>query len=348
MALDEKKLHEFVGKAIGDLGAAISAALVVVGDKLGLYKALDEGPATPAELARRAGLNERYTREWLNNQAAGGYVNYSGGKYSLDEVQSLALAQEGSPAFLPGAFQVVAAAFAARERVQENFKTGGGMPWGEHHTCLFEGTERFFRPGYAQNLVGQWLPALEGVLPKLNGGAVVADVGCGHGASTILMAQAFPKSKFTGFDNHAGSIEIARKRAQEAGLGDRVRFEVASASNYPGKGYDLVAHFDCLHDMVDPLGAARHVRETLAPGGAWMIVEPMAGDSPEQNHHAVGRLFYGASTCFCVPNSLSGNGPALGAQAGEARIKEVVKSAGFTGFRRATETPFNLIFEARA
>ena len=348
MAIDEAKLNAFMGKAVGDIGAALSAALVVIGDKLGLYKALAESAATPGELAKRTGTVERYVREWLNNQAAGGYVTYHPptGRYSLPEEQALALAVEGSPAFVPGAFQVIAACFAAQERIADCFRSGKGMEWGEHHACLFEGTERFFRPGYAANLVSSWLPALEGVVAKLRKGASVADVGCGLGASTILMAQAFPEAKFVGFDSHEGSIRAARERARAAGVDGRVRFEVARATDYPGKGYDLVAHFDCLHDMADPIGAARHVRETLAPGGAWMIVEPFAGDRVEENLNPVGRVFYGASTMLCVPTSLAGQGPALGAQAGEARLREVVQAAGFRAFRRATETPFNLIFEA--
>ena len=348
MAIDEAKLNAFMGKAVGDIGAALSAALVVIGDKLGLYKALAESAATPGELAKRTGTVERYVREWLNNQAAGGYVTYHPptGRYSLPEEQALALAVEGSPAFVPGAFQVIAACFAAQERIADCFRSGKGMEWGEHHACLFEGTERFFRPGYAANLVSSWLPALEGVVAKLRKGASVADVGCGLGASTILMAQAFPEAKFVGFDSHEGSIRAARERARAAGVDGRVRFEVARATDYPGTGYDLVAHFDCLHDMADPIGAARHVRETLAPGGAWMIVEPFAGDRVEENLNPVGRVFYGASTMLCVPTSLAGQGPALGAQAGEARLREVVQAAGFRAFRRATETPFNLIFEA--
>lgn len=350
MAIDEAKLNEFMGRAVGDMGSALSAALVWVGDQLGLYKALAEGPATPAELARRTGTSERYLREWLANQAAGAYVQYDAvsGRYSMSEEQAFALAQEGSPAFIPGAFQVIAACFAARERVAECFRTGAGIEWGQQHSCLFEGTERFFRPGYAANLVSSWLPALEGVVDRLNQGALVADVGCGLGASSILMAQAFPKSRFVGFDFHPASVETARQRARDAGVDGRVKFEVARSTDYPGKGYDLVAHFDSLHDMSDPLGAARHVRETLARDGAWMIVEPFAHDRVEQNLNPVGRIFYGASTMLCVPNSLAGHGPALGAQAGESRLREVVMAAGFRGFRRATETPFNLILEARA
>ena len=349
MAIDEAKLNEFMGRAVGDIGAALSAALVVVGDKLGLYKALAMGPSTPAELAKRTGTVERYVREWLNNQAAGGYVTYdaASSRYSLTEEQQLALAQEGSPAFIPGAFQVIAACFSSRDRVTDCFRTGEGIEWGAHDPCLFEGTERFFRPGYATNLISSWLPALEGVVPVLQRGGLVADVGCGLGASTILMAQAYPRSRFIGFDYHRGSIETARERACAAGVEDRVQFDVAKATDYPGKGYDLVAHFDCLHDMADPVGAARHVRETLAPKGAWLIVEPFANDRVEQNLNPVGRVFYGASTMLCVPNSLAGQGPALGAQAGEARLREIVLAAGFSAFRRATETPFNLVFEAR-
>ena len=349
MAIDEKKLNEFMGKAVCDIGAAISAALVGVGDRLGLYKALAQGPATPAALARRTGTVERYVREWLNNQAAGGYVGYdpASGTYSLSEEQALALAVEGSRAFIPGAFQVIAACFAAQERIAECFRTGAGMEWGEHQACLFEGTERFFRPGYAANLITSWLPAIEGAVARLRKGALLADVGCGLGASTILMAQAFPGSRFIGFDYHEASVRKARERAREAGVDGRVSFEVARSTDYPGKGYDLVAHFDSLHDMADPLGAARHVRETLAPGGAWMIVEPFAGDHPEENHNPLGRVFYGASTLICVPVSLAGKGPALGAQAGETSLREVVRAAGFRGFRRAAETPFNLVFEAR-
>jgi 2-polyprenyl-3-methyl-5-hydroxy-6-metoxy-1,4-benzoquinol methylase len=349
MAINEQKLNEFMGKAVGDMGAAFSAALVVIGDRLGLYKALAEEASTPAELARRTGTIERYVREWLNNQAAGGYVTYDpeSGRYALPEEQALALAVEGSPAFIPGAFQIIAACFDAHERIAGNFRSGRGMEWGEHAHGLFEGTERFFRPGYAANLISTWLPALEGVVPHLKKGALVADVGCGLGASTILMAQSFPQSKFTGFDYHEGSIQKARERARQAGVEDRVRFEVAKSTDYPGKGYDLVAHFDSLHDMADPIGAARHVRETLAADGTWMIVEPYANDKPEQNHNPVGRVFYGASTFLCVPTSLAGNGPALGAQAGEARLREVVQAAGFKSFRRAAETPFNLILEAK-
>jgi 2-polyprenyl-3-methyl-5-hydroxy-6-metoxy-1,4-benzoquinol methylase len=350
MDVNETRLQEFMGKAVGDIGAAISAALVVIGDRLGLYKAMaGAGGLTPAQLAEKTHTHERYVREWLNNQAAGGYVAYdpATGRYSLPPEQALALAEEGSPAFLPGAFQIIAAAFKAVPRIAENFRSGKGMAWGDHDPDLFEGTERFFRPSYLGNLVTSWIPALEGVEKKLREGIEVADVGCGHGASTLLMAQAFPRSRFTGFDNHEPSIRAAAARAKEAGLSDRVKFQVASASEFPGR-FSLVAFFDCLHDMADPVGAARNVRSRLDPDGTWMIVEPQAGDRPEHNHNPVGRVFYAASTLVCVPNSLAGSGPALGTQAGPARIREVVvKGGGFSRFRKATETPFNLVLEAR-
>ncbi|MFL5244359.1 MAG: class I SAM-dependent methyltransferase [Gemmataceae bacterium] len=350
MAIDEAKLNEFMGKAVGDIGAGMSAALVLLGDKLGLYKALAKsGPLTPAELAQRTGTTERYVREWLNNQAAGGYVNYDAAtaKYALSEEQAAALADESSPAFLPGAFQVIAAIFQAQPKITERFRSGKGLGWHEHDPGLFEGTERFFRPNYIGNLVKNWIPALDGIEKKLKQGARMADVGCGLGASTILMAKAFPNSQFFGFDYHEGSIALAQKRAQEAGVAERVTFDVAKSTDYPGKEYDLVAHFDCLHDMGDPVGAARHVHETLNKDGVWMIVEPFAADKVEDNHNPVGRVFYAASTMVCVPASLAYNGPALGAQAGEARLREVVKAGGFTRCRRATETPFNMVLEAR-
>ena len=350
-AIDEAKLNDFMGRAVVDVGGAISAALVVLGDRLGLYKALAEsdGGLTPAELARRTGTAERYVREWSNNQAAGGYLSYdpSKGTYAIAPEQAFALADESSPASLPGMFQVVQAVFAAIPKIEERFRTGGGLEWGEQHPCLFEGTERFFRAGYIGHLVGEWLPALEGVVPKLQAGAKVADVGCGHGASTLLMAKTYPKSTFVGFDSHADSIRVANQRAAAAGVSDRVRFEVAGATDFPGKDYDLIAHFDCLHDMADPTGAARQARRAIAKDGTWLIVEPFAHDRPEQNHNPVGRLFYGASTMLCVPCSLAQRGPALGAQAGEKQIGAVVAEGGFGKFRRATETPFNLIFEAR-
>jgi 2-polyprenyl-3-methyl-5-hydroxy-6-metoxy-1,4-benzoquinol methylase len=351
MAIDMDKLHEFLGKAIVDFGATFHAALVRIGDKLGLYKGLAAGgPQTPAELAQRTGTSERYVREWLYSQAAGGYISYAAanGKFYLTEEQAFALADENSPAFLPGAFQVALAATKAEEQIERRFKSGDGMGWHEHHPELFVGTERFFRPGYAANLLSAWIPALEGVDEKLKKGARVADVGCGLGASTVLMAKAYPNSEFVGFDYHDKSIETAKQRAKEAGVSNRIKFEVSMAKNYPGKDYDFVTFFDCLHDMGDPAGAAAHVCSTLKKDGTWMIVEPFAGDRPEENFNPIGRAFYGASTLLCTPASLSQEvGLALGAQAGEKRLREVVASGGFTKFRRATQTPFNLIFEAR-
>jgi SAM-dependent methyltransferase len=351
MGIDDKKLNDFLGKVVGDVGAAMSAALVVIGDRLGLYKALAEaGPSTPAQLARLTGTSERYIREWLNAQAASGYVEYDAKTelFVLPPEQALALADDDSPAAVPGMFEITAAMWHGEEKMAENFRTGRGMEWGAQHPCLFHGTERFFRSGYIGNLVGSWIPALDGVKEKLERGASVADVGCGLGASTILMAKAFPKTRFHGFDSHLGSIEVARERAKQAGVADRVAFEVARSTDFPGSDYDLVAFFDCLHDMEDPVGAAKHARRAMAHDGTWMIVEPFAGDRPEQNHNPVGRVFYSASTLLCVPHSLSAQGPALGAQAGERRLREVVVTGGgFTRFRRATETPFNIVLEAR-
>jgi 2-polyprenyl-3-methyl-5-hydroxy-6-metoxy-1,4-benzoquinol methylase len=351
MSVDETKLNELLGKVVGDVGAAMSAALVVIGDKLGLYKAMAEaGPVTPSDLARLTGTTERYVREWLNAQAASGYVLYeaASGRFSLSPEQAFAFADDTSPASVPGLFHVTAAMWHGEEKMTDNFRSGRGLEWGAQHPCLFEGTERFFRAGYIGNLVSSWLPALDGVTEKLTRGAKVADVGCGLGASTILMARAFPKSRFAGFDSHEKSIALARERAARAGVADRVTFDVAKSTDYPGQGYDLVAHFDCLHDMEDPVGAAKHVNESIARDGTWMIVEPFAADRPEQNHNPVGRVFYSASTLLCVPHSLSHHGPALGAQAGEARLREVVvRGGGFSAFRRATETPFNIILEAR-
>ena len=351
MAINQDKLHEFLGKAIVDFGATFNAALIRIGDKLGLYKALGSGgPQTPAELAKRTGTAERYVREWLSAQAAGGYVTYdsSNGRFHLSEEQAFAMADESSPVFLPGAFQCALAAVKAEEKLTERFKTGQGLGWHEHHPELFVGTERFFRPGYAANLISAWIPALTGVATKLKNGARVADVGCGLGASTILMAKSYPRSEFVGFDYHDKSIETAKQRAKDAGVGDRIRFEVAKAKDYPGQDYDFVTFFDCLHDMGDPAGASTHVRSTLKKDGTWMIVEPFAGDKLEDNLNPIGRAFYGASALICTPASLSQEvGLALGAQAGEKRLREVVTAAGFTRFRRATQTPFNLIFEAR-
>jgi len=351
MAIDETKLGEFMNKVVADVGAAMSGALVVLGDRLGLYRAMAAlGPTTPAELATRTETAERYVREWLNAQAAGGYVTYdpASGRYTLPPEQAFALAEELSPAFCPGLFQVTQAMWAADEKITKNFKDGSGTEWGDHHHCMFEGTERFFRSGYIGNLVGAWIPALDGVEAKLRRGALVADVGCGLGASTILLAKAFPSSRFRGFDYHGPSIEAARARAREAGVADRVEFDVARATDFPGTGYDLIAHFDCLHDMEDPVGAAKHARRAIASDGTWMVVEPFASDHTEENHNAVGRVFYSASTMLCVPHSLSRRGPALGAQAGEARLRDViVAGGGFSRLRRATATPFNLVLEAR-
>ena len=349
MAINEARLNAFLGKAIGDLGAAMSALLISIGDELGLYKALAKGPQTSAELATNTGTSERYIREWLANQAAGGYVDYDGaaGKYSLNDEQSLCLADPHGPVDLPGAYLIVQDLFHIKQRAVENFRSGRGMEWGEHHPCLFHGTERFFRAGYNANLLTAWLPALEGVVAKLTAGGRVLDVGCGHGASTLLMAQAFPKSQFVGVDYHAPSVEMARTRASEAGLRNAV-FEVGDATSYPGREFDLIAFFDCLHDMADPTGAARHAREALKPNGHCMIVEPFAGDRVEDNLNPIGRVYYGASSLVCVPVSLAKNGPALGAQAGERRLREVVvDKGGFSRFRRATQTPFNIVLEAR-
>jgi len=351
VAIDGEKLEQFVFRAVEEVGATLNAALVVMGDKLGLYRALaGAGPITPVELARRSGAAERYVREWLNAQAAGGYVTYdpSGGTYELPPEQTVALTDADSPAYLPGFFQMALGSVIDSPRITEQARSGDGFGWHEHNHDVFDGCERFFRPGYDANLLSAWLPALDGVVEKLEAGGRVADIGCGHGSSTILMAQAFPNSTFVGSDYHEGSIATARDRALEAGVSDRVTFEVASAAGHPGEGYDLVTMFDCLHDMGDPVGAARHVRGLLDEDGTWMIVEPMAGDRVEDNLNPVGRAYYGFSTFLCTPASLSQEvGLALGAQAGEARIGDVVAGGGFARFRRAAETPFNLVFEAR-
>lgn len=341
-------VEAFVHKALGDVAGTLTAALVVIGDKLGLYQALAASPATPAELAARTGTTERYVREWLNAQAAAGYVTFDDGRYTLPPAHAACLTDEESPACVLGAFQGMTAAARAAAKVTEGFTTGCGVGWHEHDPELFVGVERFFRPGYHAHLVQEWIPALDGVAAKLARGARVADVGCGLGASTIILAQAFPRSTFVGFDYHRASIEQARERARVAGVADRVRFEVAAAKTYPGTGYDLVAFFDCLHDMGDPVGAARHVRASLAPDGTWLVVEPFAGDRVEDNLTPVGRLFYSVSTLVCTPASLAQEvGLALGAQAGEARLFGVMQQAGFTRVRRATSTPFNLVLEAR-
>jgi 2-polyprenyl-3-methyl-5-hydroxy-6-metoxy-1,4-benzoquinol methylase len=350
-AVDVDKLHAFVFRAVEEVGATLNAALVVMGDRLGLYRGLaGAGELTPLQLAQRTGTAERYVREWLNAQAAGGYVEYDAGSetYSLAPEQTIALTDAESPAFLPGFFQVALGSVTDSPRIVEAARTGDGIGWHEHAHDVHEGCERFFRPGYNANLVADWLPSLDGVVDKLTRGAKIADVGCGHGASTILMAQAFPNSTFIGSDYHEGSIATARKRGEQAGVDDRVQFQVTPAAAFEGFGYDLVTMFDCLHDMGDPVGAARHVRSTLAPDGTWMIVEPKAGDAVEDNLNPVGRVYYGFSTLLCTPASLSQEvGLALGAQAGEARIRDVVMTAGFNHFRRAAETPFNLVFEAR-
>lgn len=349
-SLDMDKLNAFVGRFVGDLGAAVHAGMVVIGERLGLYKALAAEPMTSAQLAAKTQTDERYVREWLGSQAAGGYVSYDDKtkRFSLSAEQAFTLANEDSPAYLPGAFELALGSLAAVPRIAESFRTGAGMGWYEHDDSVFHGCEKFFRPGYAANLVSTWIPALEGVKEKLEAGARVADVGCGKGASTILMAKAFPKSRFYGFDYHDKSVEAARESAKRAGIADRVTFEVAAAKGYPGRDYDLVAVFDCLHDMGDPAGAAKHVRESLAKDGTWMIVEPFANDDLKDNLNPVGRVYYSFSTLLCTPCSRSQEvGLCLGAQAGEARVREVVTSAGFSRFRRATETPFNIVYEAR-
>jgi len=350
-AVDGDRLMAFVMRTVDEIGATLGTALTVMGDKLGLYRAMaGAGPLTSDDLARRAGIGERYAREWLNAQAAGGVVEYDSAtaRYVLPPEQAAALTDPESPAYLPGFFQIALGAVLDSPHVTEAVRAGEGVGWGEHTHDVLEGCERFFRPGYNANLVTSWLPALDGVTDTLEAGARVADVGCGHGASTILMAEAFPRSTFVGSDIDAGSIETARARAAEAGVGDRVRFEVAAAQEIGGGGFDLVTTFDCLHDMGDPVGAAARVRRALAPGGTWMIVEPFAGDRVEENLTPVGRAYYSFSTLLCTPSALSqGDGMALGAQAGEARIRDVVTTGGFTSFRRAAETPFNMVFEAR-
>ncbi|MUV14165.1 class I SAM-dependent methyltransferase [Noviluteimonas gilva] len=348
MAINEQRLNDFLGKAVGDLGAAISSTLMLVGDQLGFYKALAKEALTPTELAQRTGTYERYVREWLGNQAAGGYVDYDAGtgRFRLNDEQALCLADPNGPVDLPGAYSLVEDSFHMLDRTMDNFRTGKGLEWGEHHKCLFSGVERFFRAGYHAHLLTEWIPALDGVKEKLERGARVADVGCGHGASTTLMAKAFPNSQFVGIDYHAPSIDVARQRAKEMGVGN-ASFEAADATGYRDADFDLVCFFDCLHDMGDPVGAAKHAREALKDDGHVLLVEPWATDSVQGNLNPVGRVYYGASSQICVPVSLARNGPALGAQAGEARLGEVMRDGGFTRFRRATETPFNLVLEAR-
>lgn len=349
-AINMEKLNAFIGQFVSDLGASVHAGMVVIGEKLGLYKALAEGPMTVSALAGRTQTDERYLREWLASQAAGGYVTYddSTNQFSLTEEQAFTLANEDSPAYLPGAFELALGSLAAVPRIAESFRSGAGMGWHEHDDGVFHGCEKFFRPGYAANLVNMWIPSLTDVKAKLEAGARVADVGCGKGASTLLLAKAFPNSEFFGFDYHDKSIEAARESARKAGVAGRVTFEVAKAKEFPGKNYDLVAVFDCLHDMGDPIGAAAHVRRSLAKDGTWMIVEPYANDKFKDNLNPVGRVYYSFSTLLCTPCSRSQEvGLCLGAQAGEARIGEVVSAAGFSRFRRAAETPFNIVYEAR-
>src|SRR6267378_8561621 len=348
--INEDKMHEFLGKVVGDFGAALSSSLVYIGQKLGLYKALAAaGSVTPAELAEKTSTNERYIREWLINQAASGYVDYDAGsgRYSLAPEQAMALTDESSPFYVGGGFYVIKAMTNAVSRIEDSFKNGGGLLWGDNDPDLFIGTERFFRPGYAAHLIASWIPSLNGIEEKLKAGGKVADIGCGHGSSTIIMAQAYPNSHFWGFDNHGKSIETARQRAEEAGVSDRVTFEVANASDFPDQQFDMIAFFDCLHDMGDPVGAAKRAYQTLSPTGSAMIVEPMAGNAVEENFNSIGRTFAGASTLCCTANSLALGGPAVGAVAPESAIREAVMAGGFTQFRRATETPFNRIFEAR-
>jgi len=350
MALDMDKLHAFIGRFVEDLGAAGHAGMVVIGEKLGLYKALAAKPMTSAELAEKTKTDERYVREWLASQAAGGYVMYDekANKFSLTEEQAFALATEDSPAYIPGAFELVLGSLAAVPRIADCFRNGAGMGWGEHDDGVFHGCEKFFRPGYAANLVSSWIPALAGVTKKLEAGGRVADVGCGKGASTLLMTKAFPNSKFFGFDYHAKSIEAARENAERDGVADRVTFKVAKAKEYPEKDLDFVTIFDCLHDMGDPVGAAKHIRKSLRDDGTCMIVEPFANDALKDNLNPVGRVYYSFSTLLCTPCSRSQEvGLCMGAQSGEARMREVVTSAGFSRFRRATETPFNIVYEAR-
>jgi len=349
--LDQAQLDAFVGRFLGDLGTALHLPTVLVGDRLGLYRAMADGePMSAAALAERTGTNERYIAEWLAAQAAAGYVDYdaTAGTFRLPREHAALLIDEGAPVFIPGAFQLAASTMKDEPLITEAFRTGDGVAWHDHHPDLFAGCERFFRPGYAAHLIDEWLPALDGVDVKLRAGAKVADVGCGHGASTIIMATAFPASSFVGFDYHDVSIETARRSADSLGVDGALRFEVARAQDFPGTNYDFVAFFDCLHDMGDPVGAARHVRSALAPDGTWMIVEPYATDRLEDNLNPVGKIYYNASTLICTPASRAQEvGLALGAQAGEERMRNVVTEAGFTRFRRAAETPVNIVYEAK-
>ncbi len=350
-AFDQNKLDEFVGRAVGDLSAGYGGVMIGLGDRLGLYKAMaNAGPLTSHEVARRAGCAERYVREWLNAQAAGGYVAYhpASGTYELTAEQAMVLADDQSPVFIPHAWHVPVSMWFDIDKSVEAFKTGNGVPWGDHNHRLYCGVAAFYRNAYRASLVPEWIPALDGVVERLERGAKVADVGCGHGHSTILMAEAFPKSRFWGFDTHADSIEAARTNAGTAGVADRVTFTVSAAAGVPEGGFDLICFFDCLHDMGDPVAAAERAADMLADGGTVMLVEPFAGDRVEDNFNPVGRLYYSASTTLCCAHAISEDGPmALGAQAGEAQLESVFRKAGFNHFRRAAENPFNLIFEAR-
>ncbi|QDP98147.1 class I SAM-dependent methyltransferase [Microlunatus elymi] len=349
-AVDFDKLMAFVFRCVDEVGASLTTAQVVMGDRLGYYRAMADGSTTPSKLAQDTGTAERYAREWLNAQAAGGFVSYDAqdGSYLLPPEQAMAMTDESSPAYLPGFFQLALGSLAATEKIIDAARTGDGYGWDEHNHDVHEGCERFFRPGYNANLLTEWLPALDGVVAKLEAGGRVADIGCGFGSSTIIMAGAFPASRFTGSDYHADSIAAAREAARAAGIDDRVSFEQAAAAAYSGSGFDLVTTFDALHDMGDPVGTARHVRESLADDGTWMVVEPMAGDRVEDNLNPVGRTYYGFSTLLCTPSSLSQEvGLALGAQAGPARIRDVVTTAGFTRFDTVAQTPFNLVYEIR-
>jgi hypothetical protein len=349
--MDEARLHQFVGQMLSDLGGAMSVSLVRIGDRLGLYKALHaNGPMTSSELANKTDTAERYVREWLAHQAASGYLSYdsTSGRFSLPPEQAMVFAEPDSPVYMQGAFDVAAVMMESHALVEPAFRTGRGVGWGQQPQCLFCAVGRFFRPGYLNNLVNSWLPALDGVVAKLERGATVADVGCGEGFSTVIMARAFPNSTFVGYDFFPGSVERARQHAEEHGVTANTRFEVAMASEFPGSNLDLVTFFDCLHDMGDPAGAARHVRQALKPDGTWMIVEPAAADRLEDNLNPVGRLFYAGSTMICVPTSLAQPvGAALGAQAGFERLRSVISEGGFGRVRKATETPFNMILEAR-
>ncbi|MFC5064662.1 class I SAM-dependent methyltransferase [Actinomycetospora atypica] len=347
---DQDALDAFLGRFVTDLGATAAAAGVVIGHRLGLYRALAEGPATPDELAARTGTRTRPVAEWLHGQAAGGYVTHDAatGRFHLDATQAFCLTDPDGPVYLPGAFLLALGALRAEPRITDSFRTGTGMGWHEHDEDVFLGCEAFFRPGYLASLTTSWIPALEGVEDRLRAGGRVADLGCGLGASSVIMAGAYPATTVRGSDYHAGSIALARERAAAAGVEDRVTFEVASAQTFSGRDYDLVTTFDCLHDMGDPVGAARHVREALAPEGCWLLVEPAAGGTPAENYHPRGRLYYNFSSLLCVPNALSQSGErALGAQAGEPALREVVEAAGFTRFRLATGTPFNDVYEVR-